>query len=114
MVRDQRVRPLVLSDVDAGPELDALGRHLFHSTLHDLFLKLEVRDAQGQQAPDAVVPLEHSHVVAAPAELLRDGEASAFGGAGLVRDSQPEREWLETQLKIDAVAKHLVSREVPR
>ncbi len=52
--------------------------------------------------------------VAIRAALLRDGEASAFGGAGLVRDSQPEREWLETQLKIDAVAKHLVSREVPR
>lgn len=52
--------------------------------------------------------------VAIRAALLRDGEASAFGGAGLVRNSQPEREWLETELKIDAVAKHLVTRELPR
>jgi len=50
--------------------------------------------------------------VAIRSALLQDGEVCAFGGAGIVRGSNPTSEWRETELKIDAVARRIVTREV--
>jgi isochorismate synthase len=49
--------------------------------------------------------------VAIRAALLRDGRATAFGGAGVVAASNPQQEWRETQLKIDAIARCVTCRE---
>ncbi len=46
---------------------------------HDLLLQLEVRNAVDEEAADPVVAVIDGDLVAAPAELLRGGEA---GGAG--------------------------------
>ena len=46
------------ADVDAGAELDALGRHLLEPAIEQALLHLEVGDAVAEQAADAVGALE--------------------------------------------------------
>lgn len=48
--------------------------------------------------------------VAIRSALLRNDEAWAFGGAGIVQGSVPEAEWRETELKLQTVSDHLVPR----
>ena len=64
----------VRADVDAGPELRALGPHLGDPPLEVALLHLELGDAVAQQAADAIGPLEHDHGVSGPGELLGGGQ----------------------------------------
>ena len=41
--------------------------------------------------------------------LLGQHRATAFVGAGLVADSDPELEWEETQLKLNAIRENLLT-----
>ena len=67
------------ADVDARPELGALGLHLRQPPVDVALLHLELGDAVPQQAADAVGPLEHGHGVACTGELLRGGQPGRTG-----------------------------------
>ncbi|MNM95439.1 hypothetical protein D3C81_1078840 [compost metagenome] len=75
----------------ARPERHAFGLHLLDAAVDQRLLHLEVGDAIAQQAADAVVLLEHRHVMAGAGQLLRGSQASRAGAdhghglAGLVR-----------------------------
>src|SRR5258706_15713937 len=69
----------VEADVGAGDELDAFVLHDFDAAEDDLFFELEVGDAVGEQAADAVGALKDGDVVAGFVELCGGGES---GGAG--------------------------------
>ena len=56
---EQRLEGEVAADLDAEPELDAHALHDLAALLDDLLLELERRDAEGQQAADARVAVEH-------------------------------------------------------
>ncbi len=60
--------------VDAGSEADTLGTHLVDAPIDEVLLHLEVGNAVTQKAADAVVALEHRHVVTLAGELLCSGE----------------------------------------
>ena len=62
----------------------------------------------GWLAPDGA----GTFAVAIRSALLRGNEVHAFGGAGIVRGSVPSAEWRETEIKIAAVARHMVTREL--
>ena len=65
---------LLLADVGAGDELDALGRQQIDAPLHDALVELHVRDAVHQQAADAVGPLVDGDRVADLVELRGGGQ----------------------------------------
>ncbi len=79
-----------LADEHVGAERHAFGFHLAHAAIDQPLLQLEVGNAITQQAADAVVLLEHRHVVPRARELLRGGQTSRAGSdhgdllAGLV------------------------------
>ena len=44
---------------------------------------------------------------------LRENEAILYAGAGVTQDSDPQKEWLETELKMQTVAKALQLLPLP-
>ena len=81
----------IAADLDAQAELDAHALHELAALLHDFLLELEGRNAEGQQAADARVAVEHHrlHAVAgqdvgaaqARGPGAHDGHAPAGGHA---------------------------------
>src|SRR5258706_806052 len=69
----------VEADVGVGDELDAFFLHDADAAEDDFFFELEVGDAVGEQAADAVGALEDGDVVAGFVELCGGAQA---GGAG--------------------------------
>ena len=63
------------ADLHAGAEPGALGLHLRQAPVQDVLLQLEVRDAQPQQAAEALVALVDHHGEAGAGELLRRGQS---------------------------------------
>jgi hypothetical protein len=63
------------ADFHAGPERDALRRHLRHAAVDVMLLHLEVGDAVAQQPADPVVLLVEDHVMASARQLLAAGHA---------------------------------------
>jgi hypothetical protein len=59
------------ADVDAEPQLDALGHELLHAALDDGLLDLEVGDAEAHEPARRLVALEQDDAVALAAQLLR-------------------------------------------
>ena len=70
---------IILADLAAGDEGDALGRHQIDAPLDEALVELHVGDAVHEQAADAVGALEDGDPVAGPVEL---GGGSQPGGAG--------------------------------
>ena len=64
----------VAADMDVAMEGDALGLHLRHAALDDVFLHLEVGNAVAEQAAGIGVLLVDMHVVAGAGELLGRGK----------------------------------------
>ena len=77
--------------MNAGAEGHAFGLHLLDAPVDVRLLHLEVGNAVAQQAADAVVLLEHGHLMARARQLLRGGQAGRAGAddgdllAGLAR-----------------------------
>src|SRR5881398_2494707 len=69
----------VETDVGAGDELDAFFLHDFDAAEDDLFFELEVGDAVGEQAADAVGALKDGDVVAGFVELRGTAQACRPG-----------------------------------
>ena len=44
--------------------------------------------------------------------LIRDGVAHAYAGAGIVAESEPQSEWVETDLKLQTIIEALSYREL--
>ena len=65
--------------VYAGLKGDALGFHNGQAAAQDLFVQLEIGDAQGQQAADVFGSFVDRYPVSGAVELLGGGES---GGAG--------------------------------
>ena len=64
----------IAADMDVAMEGDALGLHLLHAALDDVFLHLEIGDAVAEQAAGIGVLLVDMHVMAGAGELLRGGK----------------------------------------
>ena len=66
VVIEQALEAHVRADVDAQAELDSHLLHDLAALLDDLFLELERRNAEGQQAADPRITVEHDrrHAVA--------------------------------------------------
>src|SRR5690606_29590850 len=60
----------VFANVDAGTKLDAFGFHLLDATCDQRLLQLEVGNAVGEQAADAIIAFEHRDGVSGASELL--------------------------------------------
>src|SRR5260370_42106541 len=65
--------------MNAAPEFDTFGQHLFDTPIDEMLFHLEIGNAVAQQAADAVGLLEYRNVVTGAHELLGGGET---GGAG--------------------------------
>ena len=71
----QVARRDVLTDDHPGLEAHPLGLHLMHAAVEHVLLQLEVGDPVAQEPADLRRALEHGHLVAGPAQLLRRGQA---------------------------------------
>ena len=65
------------ADLDAGPELDAFGRHQRQPAIDEALFELELGNAVPQQAADAIGPFEDRHVM--PGRLSWSAAASPAG-----------------------------------
>ena len=63
------------ADLDAGPELDAFGRHDGQPSVDEALFELELGNAVAQQTADAVGTLENRDLVAGLVEFVGRGEA---------------------------------------
>ncbi|OIQ88657.1 hypothetical protein GALL_294800 [mine drainage metagenome] len=68
-----------LAHQHAGGEAHAFGLHLRDAAVDVVLLHLEVGNAVAQQAADAVVLLEHGHVMPGARQLLRGRQAGRAG-----------------------------------
>ena len=69
----------VVADPSVHPEACALRRHLREAAINMMLLHLEFGDPVAQQPADAVIALEHFHIVAGACELLRRCEPGRAG-----------------------------------
>ena len=119
--RTQLVGGDVDADVDAGPELGALGPHLVEAPLEVLLLHLELGDAVAQQPADPVGPLEDDDVVAGAGELLGCGQPGraraddrdplaglASGGCGVTQPSSKARSMISTSTRLIVTGSELI------
>ena len=63
------------ADLDAGPELDAFGRHQRQPAIDEALLELELGNAVAKQPADPIGALEDRHVVPDLVQLVGGGEA---------------------------------------
>src|SRR5690606_16576080 len=69
----------VKSDAHSGLKDDALSFHLLDPSFDKMLLHLEIGNAVGQKASDAVVTLEESHIMSRPCQLLGCGKPCRAG-----------------------------------
>src|SRR5690606_41993151 len=66
---EQLLRGNVDAHMHAGPELDALGRHLRHAAVDLVLLELEVGNAVAHQPADPVLAIDQPDLVSRTDEL---------------------------------------------
>ncbi len=67
---------IAVADMATSNILDSLGTHEVNTPLHNLLVKLHVRDAVHEKTPNAIGALVHRHLVAALVELVGGSEPS--------------------------------------